>query len=1127
MNINGNAFKIYTFDTLETFKKRVAASFETLPQYLTFSPNLESLHQKGNVKVVNELNVVRNMSTLDFPQDKINYKVLNREEAEKWFVTTNSILASTGGTQLLDFLKNVKMINTSKVWEERSTFLSKFTNQLLSLKKEVAESFRLYEDFETVPLVSASEFELALSQFNVEFDISNITIQELFDRLALTKFVPFATMNEFYKIYKGFVPEDEWRTLEISGAILLKVDCTEEDSNHKSFTNVALTMRSNKLLATMDMFVGSKFVSRTSFMRRVLDVFPEISDRNVTMIVERRNVGYFALPFQTLLVPVWAELTMNDIYFNTFMAIDESIRASKQKQNVYAHMLNTSDVMSFSLTKTERANMYGMEMEGTLYVRVRIKSERIEDSLKYRDVLRKLFTLYNREKFKVLRDYRRYIPGFLETDERELKEKPQRLEKMNVRTIAPEIFLPNYSRTCLNRPRIVTEETANEYKSIGKSIMKFPIYGESIPRYYVCDHPKHPHPGLRENTLANNEKFPYVPCCYSKNQDANKKSKYYYYFNKGITNNKKQIAVQDVFVTGRILPPGFVGILPQNMKELFAFADSDPRIQFAKLGINKNNNSFLEAVMVAINYDQIKFLDSSSRIPLVERKRKEIATLANATAAKQELYDVSVKDILKLLKESNLDATHFSHVLEQVFDCNIFVFSGSEKNMNGSLTIPRHDVYYVKFKPTRQTLFVYQTELSRGNFHSELIVQMYTDRPKILEYANTSFGPNDQIVKNIWGVFEDMNATFVNGNILPSRSLPRLPPLVSQMLDAHGKCRMINVKHGSSTISIITDPLPPFNVVDTNASFRTNVSTILDFSQKYSVTLEKQHVLEGVVREVDGKMDKSGIFLKFLCEDNVQIPDLPIQRISKPMEPIVKKFNEDSKIAKMLVQYSLYAMSIHLHENGHVTPMLERDFSDFLKRRFVIVPDYGYENVRFSSTFSSNSGLLSGGKIIVSSREMLVRLGYVLRLFQNTHFEELVSYRTKTHVPDFYESVSDFEVKSFQIVLSDLSKIPENFGKPVFEATDKILIEKEGPYFFLNKLFGYKTLYLARNVKDLNEAIAELRYWTDSPNGNVDVYSYVSQDEITNITKVNDPLQGCVLGYLLEGSPKYTIIMKM
>ena len=110
------------------------------------------------------------------------------------------------------------------------------------------------------------------------------------------------------------------------------------------------------------MNVGHRNVSRDDFIDRALDIFPSdlrsgsLRRDMIVRVDELFTGGYIAYPFQTILIPIWAEMCMNNPFFNKIVSLNESIRASKIKTNAYMHILNTSDILSVNMRETDKAN---------------------------------------------------------------------------------------------------------------------------------------------------------------------------------------------------------------------------------------------------------------------------------------------------------------------------------------------------------------------------------------------------------------------------------------------------------------------------------------------------------------------------------------------------------------------------------------------------------------------------------------------------------------------------------------------------------------------------------------------------------------------------------------------------
>ena len=1215
MIINNNVFETFLFDNVDSIKNRIAVQMNTLLKYLIFDPEIKKVTQDNNITVTNILEPVLNKDTLIFPIDEINFKNIPREEFEKFFIFTNIDLnnlnesnESNHGKDVLDMvlitLKNIT-IDSLKFWkEERNAFKKKYNDEFDKLKNDVETHTQRSIEFQRIPEIEYSNFETTNSQFTINFGPTNMTLAELFNNIQVTKYVPYVNMDKFFKIHYNFIPSSEWLEFETKNVILMKVDCEllielrEFKIPHKKYTNAAFTILEepgsvNRLIATMDMNVGYRNVTRPDFIARVLNALgsaasgtnklrlvPPAELVQESQIQELSIVGYFSFPFQTMLIPIWIDLAMNNQYFEKVVAINESIKASKYKPNIYLHMLeNGSDSISLVMKITDRPNIYGMEREGEIYIRSRVKTKTLKDVEKYQKIISRLFTLYNNEKSQLLSVYRSFIPNFLQDEEEKIREilRLRTEENLKLSDIVPDLFISKYSRKCSKRPTIISDEKAAEYMATKeKQVMRFPEYGESIPRYYTCYHEKHIFPGLRDNSLENKDKYAFLPCCYLKNQKNCEGSKYQHYFFRQKLKKKQQQA-QDLFVTNKILPPGVGGILPKNIRNLFSLIETDSHYSFNRIGMNKTINSLLECVLVANNIIP-RSVEPKQRAPLLEAARLKLATIQNAMACKQELYNLSINEIIDQIKsiDYNLNATEFVHLMEEAFKCDIFIFESNNKDPNGSLIIPKHVQSYYKSKPRRQTIFIFQhtgSESDNAKYpQCELIVRTSINKKTQQKIEITSFAFHDQIVVKLWDVFLKVNRSFIFNVMTPSFNLANFHKLNinSQIIDIYGKCRVINASTSNSNnfITMISDPIPPFAAITATVVYRASLVNIKIFADTIGAVFVRQKVnKENKVREVNAIISTGNIKVTFLSNDIARLHNVPIvydeeeyKNIFGKPDNIISRFTMTKKLAKIIFQYMLYIFSIYLA--GKQQPLTEIELVDFVNKRIVIIPDYNFEkeSVAPSPKFDLNSVFVQNRtKLITTSKEMVRRLMYMLRLYQSNNFEKLVEYKDQINIDDFFEDVFDFEKKSFELILDG-----SNAVKGLIESyyTKNTITKNIKPgeiysYFFYNEHLA-NIIFIAQNTDHLTFgwgpdglalAIAFVKFWYQygynpheniliesiknnelNSNSAVNIYSYVNDRVINKIGKSSEDsniIPGAVLGYLLKGQPIYIALMPL
>lgn len=1237
MKINNQYFETFLFDNVETIKDRIAIEkMNTLLEYVIFEPDITSVTQKGNIKVINLLTPVLEQTSLEFPNidfssEKIiaqTRKKISRDKFECFFITTNLTLIQTAQNEqflnaLLLTMKNITT-NPMNVWKNRDLFLKTYNNSLNKFKKKVEKHTTYSIEFERIPEIEFSKFELTNAQFTIDLGSTNLTLAELFNNIQVTKYIPYVNMNKLYKIHYDFIPSKEWLALETPNVILMKVDCEivaelkSFKNPYKKYTNAAFAILKNEngvdldaqtenhLIVTMDMNVGYRNVSRNEFIQRVFDslnISPlkEMTTRKTAssasegsrLISVSENdhlfkkfysqfttqelsiVGYYSYPFQTMLIPILSDLVMNNLFFYPLVAIDESIRASKIKANIYLHVIEGGmDSISLIMKVTDKINMYGMADEGEKYIRSRIKTKTLEDVLIYQKIISRFFTIYNNEKAHILSIYKDFIPNFLKEEENNLKKKPIKTENLGLRAIAPNLFLPNYSRKCLKKPTIISDSKAAEYERTGeKQVMYFPYWGESTKHNYICEHPNHPYPGLRDNQLENKETYPFLPCCYSKDQREREGSKYRHYYERESL-KKKQQQSQDLFVTNKILPPGIAGILPKNIKDVFSLLEKNPKYMFVRIGMNKTKHSLLECVLVAKG--KYNSIDPKARIPLLIIEKNKLAIEKYAMAAKQELYNESTNEIIQRILNEDMDATEFVHLMEQAFDCNIFIFTSNDKHPNGALIIPKHVQGYLKAKPTRETILIYQHIGSESDNavhpQCELIARSAVEKVKTKNIIS-SFIPTDDVVVGLWNIFRKLNRSFIFNTMMPSFNIKKIE-VYSQFIDIYGKCRMINVKKNKEIITMISDPIPPYAANASHKIYRASLKNIKLFADEIKAVLIKQKVNKGKVREINATISQGNINITFLSDDSNRLQNVPMividdndeeyKNIFEKNNNIVSKFSLNYRLSKIIFQYLLYIFSLYIDTNAKTSPLNNQELTQFINNKIVIIPNYNYEknnngvDIQLSPKFDLNSIFVQNRtKLITTSTEMVRRLIFMLRLYQSNNFTELLQYKNKINIDDFFDEISDFDKKSFEIIVEgshSVNNLIQSY-KTKNILTKNIKINETYSYFFYNEHLS-KIIHIAQNTQHLLTAIAFVKFWHQygynpseidlldtiknnelSLNYTVEIYSYINNRLITKIgnsnilfNQINPTIKlipGAVLGYLLHGNPMYTALMPL
>ena len=903
MKLNGQQYKIYGTETTGTLISRIAADFDTLPEWLMFIPptlpkTLEEW-KKADLKVSDYLVRVRGQTSLTIPSPPFP-ESLTEEQVQDVFISSNKFLEANPDmvSLVLSPLRGKLHKDPETIWRNRTSLIGHLDKKIRTNKTNSALLTRQAEKLEKIPLLEYTPYIIDRVEFTVDFGPYNGTLLDLFNATTLNRNVPYIACTlgtrQMYKVYRGFQINPEWLTLRLTNVILLKINTEElyrETSGvnkYQSFTSAALTVtEEGRLLGTLDAVVGGdKHVTKQEFTERVVRVLPPITSMRI--VRDDLIMSHFAFPRQCFDPTVFADMIMLNDTVNAFVVIDEFARASRISNNsTYVKQLNGSSASSLLLKQTTYAGSFGMKSAGEWYVMCRMRTKSEEEAREMQHLLARLLSLYNDERSRISNEYSAKL-GKLYTPNTCTGISTKRLTRTKglkgLRAIEPEIFFPTYTRMCTNPPIVV-----DDFREATNQVMEFPIKGEVgsdgvpiKPRLYTCDLPTHKYIGLRENDRPNKDLFPYVPCCFARDQITKEGSAYRaYHFGEesGKSVRKKEEPIDDAVETliRRVGPvvnnvppvaveqldvnyqPGQTLELPALLAKFFDTITLDPMKKYERRTVRHNRASAIEAILYArgaIKYKKMRLTTVNNKIGVEVAKLTNIAN-NYAIAVKQELYDSDIEEIKAALATKFLLPSIFVHALEVLLDCNIFVF-----NANG-LIVPRHSRMYVKFKPSREVFFLYESP----NKTVDIIGVRDAFGPP--ESFNATFGPAENVTKRVYETFRKMTISYANMLEIPVPKLSRMN-ITSQLIDSHGKCRAIVV--ADSMTLVPSTPLPPFTAPIATALPRASLAAISNIKNHI---VHERRVIGATTREVI--LTVGTVVMTFLTNDTAKT-DIPISK---------------------------------------------------------------------------------------------------------------------------------------------------------------------------------------------------------------------------------------------------------
>jgi len=1102
--VNNREFKVYALDTIESFIGRIASLMETLPQYIYFVdglPSMETITREGtNVIVENILKTIQNDTGFRF---SLFYKK-NREKLEgldiledvlKPYLVFNTELRGLGkdyiDVVLFDFSEDIKSIGifdevpkVEEIWKGKREAINSLMEKIDENRRESEEKLREFARFDEVKKGDVLHSEFSVEKIAFSFNLTgfdNINALEIFNEIVLNKNIPFASCGEFFKILREKVPLKEWADVKENVIMLRLCQNKTSDFSPTDYTIVIIDAKNDTVNVRLQLDINKNNLDEEDAMDEIVRVFTP----TIVAVEKRQNFinGVFYIANQRMNNYVFSDLVMNDTLFSNILAINENMKTSKKKTGLYVHfdLLAVGRVFANLtekvITRSDYHSNINREMFpiGSHYIRVKItRTDSLETALKFVEMICKLFHIYNTEYNSVVKIYREYIPSFAKEELKSTRPIVKERE-LNLRDIAPEIFHPNYSRKCIYKPTIISEDDVPKYGD--NRVVKFPKDDKyTRPRYYVCNHDKHKFVGLRDNPFDNKDKFPFIPCCYIKNQELIKGSEFRQYYHDD-NPPMREIKQQHLFVTDKFVSGGLYGRLPRDVDALFNASSSDAKYIYIRKGVDRSQSSFLQCVMEALNLTERKNL----RIVLGEREK--LANENFAASCRQEMYDRTVDEIMDEIVNKNvyMSPRKYIHGVETYFDCDIFLFT--RDSVNGELIVPDHLQAYYKNKSDRDCIFILEhmgSESDNAKYpQCEMICRWNSDNETDVKYV---FNRSDVAVECIEKTFNEMSAYYLLNEPLGDRIMHINGEIMSQTIDSYGKTRILYVNHGENVITVMTSPIPPLSVreVDENRPTLIKMSDAIKFVDDIRVEL----IGRNFQNDIDSLVCMSG---------NVKIA-IPVE-YDKGLEKlkivnsdlICVNFNDSllrhhtaaKKYARYFTEYLFWFFSQHMVKNFVVGRDDAKDsIEKFVEENIVIDPVFEFGEV--AKFFSLDSGILRDGKIVVTSKEILLRLVFVLRLKIQRNFSELINYHKRKMIESYYMSSSDFTRHWQQIVLegfgSVLGWIDSKGSEYVIH--DEVAVNENQPYFFMNKLVS-KRVFLAKNTDTIDEALNVVLSWTN------------------------------------------------
>lgn len=446
VKLNDSYFPLYEQDSQTTILERIAATLNTLPKYLYFPhgiPDISEFRSKTDIIVENLLYTIK-VSEMDFTKlwDNIEGKETQQNldiftDILEPFIVLNQSLEITTDPLILDTLLLVlhqQIISISifsyvtiqqieDINRNGKILRNKLVSQIKLNTTKVTDQLKIFNTIKTTKPIGYTPFELERMNFELTFEVKNMSNIEIFNLIKLSTLIPFCAYDKFYKILKDFIPEESW-SITLSNMINLKVLQKKPSSliTLKDYIDIIIEEKGDGIFSVIGTInIEKDFLTKKDIIDNIFSVL-NIEDYKLVSTEDYNIRGAFYFPKSTLDIYVMKDLILNNSIFSSVLAIDESQKATTEKDSIYIHFYNkignVKAVLTEKISHKKDALLKGKDIVkvfpfGKEYIRVKISIGDNNEAIKeFQNIFSRLLSIYYQEYNQIVEFYREYIPTF-------------------------------------------------------------------------------------------------------------------------------------------------------------------------------------------------------------------------------------------------------------------------------------------------------------------------------------------------------------------------------------------------------------------------------------------------------------------------------------------------------------------------------------------------------------------------------------------------------------------------------------------------------------------------------------------------------------------------------------------
>ena len=1051
---NGKSGRVEYFflDSPTTLKNRIAWAENTLPDLLYIeNPTVLKDPIGTTIECIDILSLVENskdiMSILSLTKDKFDPEMV----VNLWTKFHYDVFKNAIDFQII-FEKEIPNIDINNLLINNSReFIKNLRKDRSKFKQDQKDIADIFKSMERVkPTTMTKLIEKKLSKL-IMFSLNNPNnLYTIFDKLRTTVDMPLITFSNYYKILNNYTPPLNWESTDEFIMIKLRFNSDEYSDiiikNMGEYYSIELDIEDESydienIAQTILSQLGGTVVEES---------FPKVGGETSYDGKIDNNI--------------FADVILSLSNLPMFISVKDTVKHVNKYGSRYIYFRNPyfEDSHEVTATITQKTALNNEIFPlNTVYTNIKIvNSSNIKSIYMFKKFFEKIITLYKSHKAGIELYYKFF--NLKEVDIQPKKGKKIFMKEMNKNVFGPPQYGGNtYARKCQPKqaiPIIINEDEVEIYEEKEDlQVMKFPKDSDSgiaTPQYYICTDPTYKYPGLIKygNALG------VAPCC--KKTDSRNTTLYKNYFGGGENNVSTQ---QQVYLkkTDKIIRFGEFGYLPDNdVSKLFKLCDTNKII--LRRGVDYNPNSFLECILLALGFINDD-ASEEDRVEFVINERRALLDVSPVVAM-QEMYGQSVSDIENYINSDKyLDPRSIIRLVEIKYNCNIVIF------LQNTIAIPYHENGYYQFEMdnTKPTIFIYNHMGSESDQlqypHSELLVPNQT---------NNIWVQSDQIYSCVWKIYNRLSTTW-SKNIkigrVPFDLVDKLN-IQKQYIDEYGKVRYISVSYNNYNIVIETSPLPPLNIplLTEIPSQTLPKNIIVSFMRDFQIQNLSEYYYKNYPQYIKGWYNNAFTLKMYIQSENQMF----IEDVSQ-----YKLYIKNAQIARYLTNWSLYLFSKYINDNN-VEDITKNVISDFVYNTFVIDPDFVYGKVGAAFTYDDAAGLFKGNYLACTSKDLLKRIVYQLRLLIERNRATVSKFYEKQILDNYYMSVYDFTKYSNETIVYHREGITKSLKTLLNTLYSHILYNKlqdtNKPYFYN---FNDKVVLSQNN--DLNNSITTSIVWNE------------------------------------------------